>query len=173
MLNLFFPCISLWKMYGLATFESQAADMEGMPNPAPSPPHPHPPTPTPTPTPTFPSSGYNSAFLVNNCNLMLLHRCLSERKGRLPDSVLYTSLISHHRMYPQSTYFYQRWNRVSVSAHSAGAYTATWLVMVNVVKGVGVHPPPSPAWANFTLMMECTSESSRYYSVYSVDVPAC
>jgi hypothetical protein len=37
-------------------------------------------------------------------------------------------------------------------------------------KGVGVHPPPSPAWANFTLLMECTPESSRYYSVYSVEV---
>jgi hypothetical protein len=31
-----------------------------------------------------------------------------------------------------------------------------------------VHPPPSPAWANFTLKTECTLESSRYYSVYSV-----
>ncbi len=33
---------------------------------------------------------------------------------------------------------------------------------------MGVHPPPAPAWANFTLMMECMPESSRYYSVYSV-----
>ncbi len=60
---------------------------------------------------------------------------------------------------------------VSVSAHSAGAYTGTLLVMVNVIKGCGcavVHPPPAPAWANFTLMMECTPESSRCYSVYSV-----
>ncbi len=32
---------------------------------------------------------------------------------------------------PQSTYLYKRWNRVSVSAHSAGAYTATLLVRVN------------------------------------------
>jgi hypothetical protein len=40
--------------------------------------------------------------------------------------------------------------------------------MVNVIKGVGVHPPPSPAQANFTLMTECTTESRRYYSVYSV-----
>jgi hypothetical protein len=24
-----------------------------------------------------------------------------------------------------------------------------------------VHPPPPPAWANFTLMIECTPESSR------------
>jgi hypothetical protein len=43
-----------------------------------------------------------------------------------------------------------------------------YLVMVNVMKGLSVHPPPSPAWANFTLMMECTPESSRCYSVYSV-----
>jgi len=34
-----------------------------------------------------------------------------------------------------------------------------------------VHPPPSAAWANFTLMMECTPESSRCYSVYSVVSP--
>jgi hypothetical protein len=30
---------------------------------------------------------------------------------------------------------------VSVSAHSAGAYTATLLVMVNVMKGGGRAPP--------------------------------
>ncbi len=40
--------------------------------------------------------------------------------------------------------------------------------MVNVMKGVGVHPLPPPGQANFTLMTECTPESSRYYSVYSV-----
>ncbi len=33
-------------------------------------------------------------------------------------------------------------NRVSVSAYSAGAYTATLLVMVNVMKGSGRAPPP-------------------------------
>jgi hypothetical protein len=55
-----------------------------------------------------------------------------------------------------------------VSAHSAGAHTATLLVMVNVMKGDGRAPPPSLAWANFTLMMECTPESNRSYSVYSV-----
>ncbi len=33
-----------------------------------------------------------------------------------------------------------------------------------------MHPPPSPAQANFTLMSECTPESRRYYSVYSVVV---
>jgi hypothetical protein len=31
-----------------------------------------------------------------------------------------------------------------------------------------VHPPPSPARANFTLMTECTPESSGCNSVYSV-----
>ncbi len=31
-----------------------------------------------------------------------------------------------------------------------------------------MHPPPSPARANFTLMTECTPESSSCYSVYSV-----
>ena len=31
--------------------------------------------------------------------------------------------------------------RVSVSAHSAGEYTATLLVMVNVIKGGGRAPP--------------------------------
>ncbi len=35
-------------------------------------------------------------------------------------------------------------------------------------RGWGVHPPPSPARANFTLMIECTPESSSHYSVYSV-----
>jgi hypothetical protein len=37
---------------------------------------------------------------------------------------------------------------------------------------VGVHPPPSPARANFTLMTECTPESSDCNSVYSVARPA-
>ena len=37
----------------------------------------------------------------------------------------------------------------------------------------GVHPPPLPAWANFTLMMECTPESSRCYSVYSMVFTIC
>ncbi len=31
-----------------------------------------------------------------------------------------------------------------------------------------MHPPPLTAWANFTLMMECTLESSCCNSVYSV-----
>ncbi len=56
-----------------------------------------------------------------------------------------------------------------MSAHSAGAYTATLLVRVNVMKGGGRAPPPSPARANFTLMTECTPENSGCYSVYPVD----
>ncbi len=46
-----------------------------------------------------------------------------------------------------------------ISAHSAGAYTATLLVMVIVVKGGGRAPPTLTSQANFTLMMECTPES--------------
>ncbi len=38
---------------------------------------------------------------------------------------------------------------------------------VNLVKGGGRAPPTLQA--NFTLMMECTPESGRYHSVYSVD----
>jgi hypothetical protein len=56
----------------------------------------------------------------------------------------------------------------TVSAHSAGAYTATLLVMVIVVKGSGRAPPTLTSQANFTLMMECTPESGRYHSMYSV-----
>ncbi len=37
-----------------------------------------------------------------------------------------------------------------------------------LVMGVGGHPPPSPARASFTLMMECMPESRRCYSVDSV-----
>jgi hypothetical protein len=55
-----------------------------------------------------------------------------------------------------------------VSAHSAGAYTATLLVIVNVMRGGGRAPPILPARANFTLMTECTPESNGCYSVYSV-----
>ena len=40
--------------------------------------------------------------------------------------------------------------------------------MVNVVKGGGRAPPTLTSQANFTLMMECTPESGRYHSVYSV-----
>ncbi len=70
-----------------------------------------------------------------------------------------------HRVH---TYLYKRWNRVSVSAHSAGAYTATLLVMVNVIKGGGRAPPTLTSPANFTLMTECTPESRRYYSAYTL-----
>jgi hypothetical protein len=47
-----------------------------------------------------------------------------------------------------------------VSAHSAGAYTAALLVMVNVMRGGGRAPPTHTARTNFTLMTECTPESS-------------
>jgi hypothetical protein len=59
---------------------------------------------------------------------------------------------------------------VSVSGLSTGAYTTTLLVMVDEVKGEGraVHPPPTPAWADFTIMTECTSKNGHFPSVYSV-----
>ncbi len=45
-------------------------------------------------------------------------------------------------------------------------------VMVDTVKGIGVHPPPSPDWADFTIMMECTPESGHCQPVYSVRITA-
>jgi hypothetical protein len=45
------------------------------------------------------------------------------------------------------------------------------MVMVIVVKGGGRAPPTLISQANFTLMMECTPESGRYHSVYSVEFP--
>ncbi len=35
-------------------------------------------------------------------------------------------------------------------------------------RGVGVHPRASSVWANFSIVMECTPESRRCHSVYSV-----
>ncbi len=42
----------------------------------------------------------------------------------------------------------------------------------NRLKGVGVHPPPSPARADFSIMMGCTPEIGNRHSVYSVFVAA-
>ncbi len=54
-------------------------------------------------------------------------------------------------------------NGECISALSDGAYTTTLLVMVDRVKsGKGVHPPPSPGWADFTIMMECTTPESGH-----------
>ncbi len=50
-----------------------------------------------------------------------------------------------------------------VPALLAGAYTTTFLVMVDRVKGER-HPHPT-GWADFTLMMECTPESGLCHSV--------
>jgi hypothetical protein len=50
-------------------------------------------------------------------------------------------------------------NKMSVCAISAEAYL---LVMVDRVKGGGrMHPSPSTSWDEFTIMMECTAESSK------------
>jgi hypothetical protein len=74
---------------------------------------------------------------------------------------------------PQSTYRGRVRNRGSVSALSAGAYTTTLYVMVNIVKGDGVHPQPSPDWANFSSMMDCTLESGVCHSVCALCSPPC
>ncbi len=69
---------------------------------------------------------------------------------------------------PQSTYIGRDEIRWVYLPHSAEAYTATLYVMVNVVKGGGrapPPPPPAPAWANFSIMMECTPKSNRCLSV--------
>ncbi len=37
--------------------------------------------------------------------------------------------------------------------------------MVDIVKGGGRAPPPTPGWADFSLRMECTPESGHCHSV--------
>jgi hypothetical protein len=52
------------------------------------------------------------------------------------------TLRLHRRLVTRTEYiFLLEMKQGSVSAHSAGAYTATLLVMVNVVKGGGRAPP--------------------------------
>jgi hypothetical protein len=72
---------------------------------------------------------------------------------KTPDTALYSIFVSI------------LW--VSVSALSTGAYTATWYLMVNRVKGgwACTPPPPSPARANFSIMMACTPESGGCHSL--------
>ena len=60
---------------------------------------------------------------------------------------------------------------IFLEMNSAGAYTATLLVMINVIKGGGRAPPTLTSQANFTLMTECRPESSGCNSVYSVPPP--
>ncbi len=54
-----------------------------------------------------------------------------------------------------------------------GAYTTTLYVMIDRVKGGGgactsIVLQPSLAWANFSIIMECTPESGRCHALYSV-----
>ncbi len=51
-----------------------------------------------------------------------------------------------------------------ICALSSGAYTTILLVSE---KG-GVHPPPSPGWDEFTIMMECTPESGHHLSTFNL-----
>jgi hypothetical protein len=51
-------------------------------------------------------------------------------------------------------------------------YTTTLPLMVDRVKGEGHTPPmggaPSPVWAEFTIMMECTPESGHCQPICSL-----
>jgi hypothetical protein len=49
---------------------------------------------------------------------------------------------------------------VHVYALPAGEYTATLYVMVKIMKGEGRAPIPSLAWANFSIMTECTLKAA-------------
>ncbi len=53
---------------------------------------------------------------------------------------------------------------MSVFSHLAGAYSATLYVIVIGGKGVGVHPPPLPARADFSIM-GCAPEIGNRHSV--------
>jgi hypothetical protein len=59
-------------------------------------------------------------------------------------------------------------NRESVSALTAGEYTTTLLVMVDIVKGGGLVfplPPPSPDRADFSIMIEYTPQRGHCHSM--------
>jgi hypothetical protein len=40
-------------------------------------------------------------------------------------------------------------------------------IIVDIVKGGGACTPPFPAWADFSIMINCSPESGRCHSVYS------
>ncbi len=73
--------------------------------------------------------------------------------------------------HPQRTYLYKRWNRVSVSAHSAGAYTATLLVKVCKCNERGwactphSHQPSLilPSWLNVRQKADVTTLCTLWF----------
>jgi hypothetical protein len=56
----------------------------------------------------------------------------------------------------------------SVSALLAGVQTTTLYAILDIVKRGGRGAPPVQAWADFTLMLECTPVSGHCRTVYSV-----
>jgi hypothetical protein len=60
---------------------------------------------------------------------------------------------------------------MSVSALSAGEYTTTLLVMVDRVKGGGMHP--LPGWDEFTIMLECTPENGHRQYICTLSSVIC
>ncbi len=100
----------------------------------------------------------------STCNVLGVIKCVlySVNPYLWWRAALCTEYRVQQRVWARTTEFiyWQRWNRVSVSAHSAGSYTATLLVMVIVVKGGGRAPPSLISQANFTLMMECIRQKA-------------
>jgi hypothetical protein len=93
---------------------------------------------------------------------------------------LYSVSLSHttavFRSYPQSTYR----GRGEIGAEYLPSQlectlcATTFLVMGERGPEGGrapPRPPPSPGWADFTIMMECTPEIGHCHSVYSVVLP--
>jgi hypothetical protein len=72
-----------------------------------------------------------------------------------------------------TTYRVKSRNRGSVSALSAGAYTTTLYVIVDIIKRGGralPKSPPSPGSANFSIMMECMPENGSCHSLCTLCV---
>ncbi len=99
------------------------------------------------------SDGFTSlcVALCNATSIGYYKRCLS---------------VQLYNWFPPTPHLQAIPNTGSVPALSAWTYTTTLLMMVDRVKGGGRVPPtPSPGWANFSIMMECTPESGLCYSV--------
>ncbi len=118
-----------------------------------------------------PVSGWQVSYTVPSVNNSLRKEfspplkpaCLRPQTERVRS----TASGSAHR----GTYLYKRWNRVSVSAHSAGAYTATLLVMVNVRSGRAPPTLTSPGQFYPHDWMYARKQTLLPYSVYSVALP--
>ncbi len=80
--------------------------------------------------------------------------------------------LTHGQKVPQSTYRGRVDIGRSVSALTAGGYTITLYVLVDIVKRGRGAPPPPPhphtRLGNFYIILEFTPESGNCHSVYHV-----